>query len=69
MSNGALFGVPIPPAYHEVGETLQKAVELAVKESEENGMSRRGKELTPWLLKRVGELTSGKSLRSSMCLI
>lgn len=28
-------------------------------------MDKRGKEVTPWLLKRVGELTKGKALQSS----
>ncbi|KAI9065809.1 indigoidine synthase A-like protein [Trametes sanguinea] len=69
MSNGALFAVPIPEAYETVGQELQRAVEQAVLESEANGMSRRGKEATPWLLKRVGELTAGKSLASNIALI
>ncbi|KAI0698446.1 indigoidine synthase A-like protein [Cerioporus squamosus] len=69
MSNGALFAVPIPERYESVGEELQRAVEQAVRESEENGVSRRGKEATPWLLKRVGELTAGKSLASNIALI
>ena len=68
MSNGALFAVPIPEQYESVGEQLQRAVEQAVRESEENAVSRRGKEATPWLLKRVGELTAGKSLASSQYL-
>lgn len=65
MTNGALFGVPIPERYQEVGEELQRHVDQAVKEAEENGVSRRGKEATPWLLRRVGELTAGRSLTSS----
>ncbi|OJT04731.1 Pseudouridine-metabolizing bifunctional protein [Trametes pubescens] len=69
MSNGALFAVPIPESYNAVGEELQRAVEQAVKESEANGISRRGKEATPWLLKRVGELSAGKSLASNIALI
>ncbi|RDX55774.1 indigoidine synthase A-like protein [Lentinus brumalis] len=69
MSNGALFAVPIPERYETVGEELQRAVEQAVQESQENGISRRGKEATPWLLKRVGELTAGKSLASNIALI
>ncbi|KAI0048368.1 indigoidine synthase A-like protein [Auriscalpium vulgare] len=69
MTNGVLFGVPIPEEYEAVGEKLQEAVEKAVIESEENGMSRRGKEATPWLLKRVGDLTQGKSLASNVALI
>lgn len=65
MKNGVLFAAPIPEEYHSIGETIQKAVEIAVQEAEENGMSKRGKEVTPWILKRVGELSGGKSLPSS----
>ncbi|EIN13804.1 indigoidine synthase A-like protein [Punctularia strigosozonata HHB-11173 SS5] len=69
MTTGALFAAPIPSAYHGVGAELQAAVEQAVRESEENGMSKRGKEVTPWLLARVGDLTRGKSLASNVALI
>ena len=65
MRSGVLFAAPIPEKYHSVGETIQKAVEVAVQEAEENGMSKRGKEVTPWILKRVGELSKGKSVPSS----
>ena len=65
MNNGVLFAAPIPEQYHSIGETIQEAVEMAVREAEESGMSRRGKEVTPWILKRVGELSGGKSLPSS----
>jgi pseudouridine-5'-phosphate glycosidase len=65
MTNGALFGVPIPQRYEAVGEILQEAVEKALIEAEQNGMNKRGKEATPWLLRRVGELTNGESLTSS----
>jgi pseudouridylate synthase / pseudouridine kinase len=67
MTNGVLFGVPIPESYAAVGKQLQEAVEQAVRESQANGMDKRGKEVTPWLLERVRELTSGKSLASSEC--
>ena len=66
MKNGVLFAAPIPESYHAVGETIQEAVEAAIREAEENGVSKRGKEVTPWILKRVGELSGGKSLPSSM---
>jgi pseudouridine-5'-phosphate glycosidase/pseudouridine kinase len=65
MTNGALFGVPIPSQHEPMGESVQRAVEQAVAESEELGISRRGKEVTPWLLSRVAELTKGISLASS----
>lgn len=65
MSNGALFGVPIPEKYESIGQELQEAVEVALDEAEQNGVNRRGKEATPWLLRRIGELTGGNSLDSS----
>ncbi|TFY72885.1 hypothetical protein EVG20_g132 [Dentipellis fragilis] len=69
MNNGALFAAPIPEAYETVGQDIQRAVEQAVQESEANGMSKRGKEVTPWLLNRVKELTQGQSLASNIALI
>ncbi|KAA1471543.1 indigoidine synthase A-like protein [Dentipellis sp. KUC8613] len=69
MRNGALFAAPIPEAYEAVGQDIQRAVEQAVQESEANGMSKRGKEVTPWLLNRVKELTQGQSLASNIALI
>ncbi|PSS37686.1 hypothetical protein PHLCEN_2v510 [Hermanssonia centrifuga] len=69
LANGVLFGVPIPEDYEAVGEQLQQAVEQAVIESEENGISKCGKAATPWLLNRVGELTQGRSLASNVALI
>ncbi|CAL1695665.1 unnamed protein product [Somion occarium] len=69
MSNGTLFAVPIPEKYEAVGQKLQESVEVALAEAEQKGINRLGKEATPWLLKRVGELTEGKSLASNVALI
>lgn len=67
MSTGAIFAVPIPEEYEAAGQKLQHAVEQALEEAEMNDANKRGKEATPWLLKRVGELTAGRSLESSKC--
>ncbi|KAL4069655.1 Indigoidine synthase A like protein-domain-containing protein [Scleroderma yunnanense] len=69
MTNGALFAVPIPEKYEAAGASIQRTVELAVRESEELGISKSGKEVTPWLLNRVRELTKGGSLDSNVALI
>jgi pseudouridine-5'-phosphate glycosidase/pseudouridine kinase len=64
-----LLAVPPPPS--STGDKVQEAVEQAVKESREQGIDKRGKEATPWLLKRVGELTGGSALNlstSSSCI-
>lgn len=65
MDNGTLFAAPIPDEYAAQGAEIQAAVDLAIRESEVNGMSKSGKDATPWLLRRVVELTNGKSLESS----
>ncbi|KAG9015992.1 hypothetical protein FRB90_003912 [Tulasnella sp. 427] len=69
LSGGQFFGVPIPESHYAAGAAIQAAVDRAVRESEENGMSVRGKEVTPWLLNRVAELTRGESLKSNVALI
>ena len=60
-----LLAVPIPAEYAEAGEQVQKLVEQAVAESVEHDI--KGNEVTPWLLKRVGELSGGETLRLSEC--
>lgn len=65
LPNSLLLGVPIPEEYHDAGHALQEAVEQAVRESVENGVNKTGKAVTPWLLKRVSELTEGSSIVSS----
>uniref|UniRef100_A0A0W0F5L2 Putative indigoidine synthase A-like protein n=1 Tax=Moniliophthora roreri TaxID=221103 RepID=A0A0W0F5L2_MONRR len=69
MVNGTLIAVPIPEEYEEEGLKIQKAVAQAVAESEQNGIARSGKEATPWLLRRIVELTGGRSLTSNIALL
>ncbi|WVQ73821.1 hypothetical protein IAR50_003402 [Cryptococcus sp. DSM 104548] len=64
-----LLAVPIPDEHAEAGSAVQTAVEQAVRESIEQGIDKRGKEVTPWLLKRVGELTQGTALGLNVKLI
>ncbi|KAF8961029.1 indigoidine synthase A-like protein [Flammula alnicola] len=69
MQNGALIAVPIPEEHEAVGELIQKFVNQAVLESEENGISKSGKDATPWLLNRIAELSGGLSLSSNIALL
>ena len=54
--------MPIPEQHAEAGLKVQEAVEQAVRESIEQGIDKKGKEVTPWLLARVGQLTKGTAL-------
>ena len=68
LQSGQVFGVPIPAEYETQGLEIQQAVEQAVRESIEQGISKRGKEVTPWLLARVKELKK-ESVESNVALV
>ncbi|KAL5495381.1 hypothetical protein ACEPAI_844 [Sanghuangporus weigelae] len=69
LQNGTLFAAPMPEQFATQGAEVKAAVDQAIRDSEENGMSKKGKEVTPWLLARVLELTGGKSLENNVALI
>lgn len=69
LQSGSVFGVPIPADFEGAGQKIQDAVEQAVAEAKEQGIDRRGKEATPWLLQRVAELTQGNSIVSNRALV
>ncbi|KAM4748686.1 uncharacterized protein WCC33_006060 [Rhinophrynus dorsalis] len=67
LGSGVLIAVPIPTDQAASGQTIEAAVQQALKEARVQGI--RGKEVTPFLLQRVNELTGGKSLDSNIALI
>lgn len=67
--SGIVFGVPIPKEHSKDGEIIQDAVQQAVKESEDLKINQKGKEVTPWLLQRVNQLTTGRSVIANLALI
>jgi pseudouridine-5'-phosphate glycosidase/pseudouridine kinase len=69
LESGTVFGVPVPAEHASAAEEIQRAVDQAVLESEQNGMARGGSDVTPWLLERVHELTNGGSLMSNIAFI
>ncbi|KAI8084485.1 pseudouridine-5'-phosphate glycosidase [Halteromyces radiatus] len=67
LKNGMVFAVPIPEEHAANSQIIQDAIDTAVQDARSHGI--RGKEETPYLLKRVTELTVGKSLESNIALI
>lgn len=67
MQGGILVSNPIPEEYSMDPEVINKAIDQAVKEAEEQGV--HGKATTPFLLARVKELTGGDSLDSNIQLV
>ncbi len=67
LKGGVLISNPIPEENALPHEYIDSLVDQAVKEAEEQGI--KGKESTPFLLKRIVELTAGKSLESNINLV
>lgn len=67
MKSGILVGNPIPEEYSMDKATIDKAIDQAIAEAEEQGV--HGKAATPFLLARVSELTGGDSLEANIKLV
>ena len=64
---GMLVTNPIPEQFAMPLDTINAAIEQALRECTEKGI--HGKETTPFLLARVAELTGGNSLASNIELV
>jgi pseudouridine-5'-phosphate glycosidase len=67
LQGGMVIANPIPEQYAMPEEKINQAIDQAVQESMEQGVS--GKESTPFLLARVAELTGGDSLQANIQLV
>ena len=67
LKGGVLISNPIPEEMALPHEYIDSIVDQAVRECEEQGI--KGKDATPFLLKRIVELTGGKSLESNIALV
>jgi pseudouridylate synthase len=67
LSTGILITNPIPLADALDSATIDPHIAEAVREAEEKGVSR--KDLTPFLLQRILELTGGRSLEANIALV
>ena len=67
LKGGVLISNPVPEEMALPHEYIDSLVDQAVRECEEQGI--KGKEATPFLLKRIVELTGGKSLETNIALV
>jgi len=67
LKGGIVLANPIPESYEMPHAVINQAIELALKEAVHEGI--KGKDSTPFLLKRVKELTGGDSLESNIQLV
>lgn len=64
LSHGMLVAVP---NHDPAGAQVEDAIQSALAEARERMI--HGQAVTPFILKRVAELTKGESLKSNMCLV
>ncbi|KAJ7410526.1 pseudouridine-metabolizing bifunctional protein C1861.05-like isoform X1 [Willisornis vidua] len=67
LSSGVLIAVPCPQERAASGQVIEEAIQQALSEARSKGIT--GKEVTPFLLQKLTELTDGKSLDSNLALI
>ncbi|WP_066367565.1 pseudouridine-5'-phosphate glycosidase [Neobacillus fumarioli] len=67
LKGGAVIANPIPEEHAMDEKTITAVIESALKEANEQHIS--GKEVTPFLLAKVKDLTGGKSLESNIALV
>ncbi len=67
LHGGMIIGNPIPEEYSMNPQEMNTVIETALKEATEQGI--QGKDVTPFLLDRVKELTGGESLAANIALI
>lgn len=67
LNSGMVCAVPVP--FHQAGEMkkIELATQLAIRETKDKQI--KGRNITPYLLLRINELTKGKSLNANISLI
>ena len=67
LQSGLLVTVPVPEAAAFAEAEAEAAIEQATQEADAQGI--HGPSSTPWLLRRVVELTNGRSLQANVALL
>jgi pseudouridine-5'-phosphate glycosidase len=67
IQQGILVAVPVPAGEELPTETAEVAIQQATDEAAAQGI--HGKEITPFVLRRVAELTEGESRRANVALL
>lgn len=67
LGSGLVLAIPIPEEHAADGEAIERAIQTALEEADRDGI--RARDTTPFLLRRVNELTQGASLRANIALV
>jgi pseudouridylate synthase len=67
LQNAVLLTAPVPPEFEIPHEKVEKFLSIALREAENQQIS--GKEITPFLLRRLAEQSEGATLRANLALL
>ncbi|MBR3151814.1 MAG: pseudouridine-5'-phosphate glycosidase [Erysipelotrichaceae bacterium] len=67
LTGGILITNPVPEEYSYDADEINAVIDDAIREAEEKHI--KGKEITPFLLARIAEITGGKSLEANIQLV
>lgn len=67
LSGSVLIANPVPPQYSVDGEMIEKHIQQALEKAAKEKI--RGKEVTPFLLKEIAQISKGESLQANIALI
>lgn len=67
LHGGVVIANPIPKAYEMDYDTINNAIKAALQEADDNNI--KGKDITPFLLSKVKDITGGDSLASNIELV
>lgn len=67
LNGGVLIANPVPEEYSMDKDIIDKAIEKALRTADENGI--KGKDVTPFLLSEIQNITEGKSLDTNIKLV
>eukprot|EP01135_Chromosphaera_perkinsii_P002113 Nk52_evm47s217 gene=Nk52_evmTU47s217 len=67
IGTGLVIAVPIPEEKSSDGQMIENAISESLREANDKNIV--GKDVTPFILQRVNELTKGKSLVSNIALV
>jgi len=67
LEGAVLIAVPVPAEQELPRQVVEQAIAQALGEADERGI--RGRQMTPFLLERVGQLTGGESIATNIALL
>lgn len=67
LDGGVVVANPIPAEYEANQELIDNAIGIAIAEANKNNV--KGKDVTPFLLSKVKEITAGESLEANIALV